>query len=193
MLFLFATTFFACSENSTTDTTQNATAKPVKTTSSKGIPAVKEACDYMEEERLKAIFKWEGMEFEKSPMMSLERYKDLTVCVGHVLGPDATIQLRLAWKNKSAIKNKALEKLYNNLLTNGERMSGEITAAYEEISNADGKQVIFGVGEGKHGYVYYSLKKRYGNEAEINMAYNQIGGDKADILKKMQEFVDGMN
>ncbi len=96
--------------------------------------------------------------------------------------------IRMAWKNEKAQENKILQKKYTQYLSEGER---EIKA-YTEVQNTEDGQVLFGIGQDRENKYIHLLRKRYGNEAEIQVELTKENKDESakDILMAI---ISGIN
>ena len=171
----------ACGQTSQAPSTSSS---PEATTITKPVTSnfnKKEACEYVSPEELAQIMGWEASNIISKLSMSIKD-RDVTVC--NIIYGDESMLFRLAWKSERSQENKVLERNFNKQLTTGE---GDLK--YRELSNTTEGQVIWGVGPGRVGQHVYILRKRIGNEIEIQLEALSMINDEAAFLGKLKNIL----
>ncbi len=149
----------ACGESGT-GTGQQSTASAENTKSASGAQSGANlglACDAVDTDKVDDIMGWDADKTTTEELLNRKECK-LTVC--HYLKEGGSLQviLRISQESEKAQANKMLDKLYNNVLTNGQE-----NISYETLPTILGTETLFGMSEGMHGYTSYltkSLRKR---------------------------------
>ena len=129
------------------------------------------ACDVISMDQIAELLDVESSKLVEEDM-SFAESKRRSIC--HVIAKDviASCNIRLGWKSKKAEAKKRLEQSYTRYLTSGE----ENVNSYEEISNTNDTQILFGKGSSKSGNLYV-VRKRFGNSSEV----------KIEVLKESED------
>ncbi len=99
---------------------------------------------------------------------------------------DESIFLRLGWKSEKAASTKVLERQFGIYLENGEK-----DLKYTEVKKADNYQIIQGKGNSSDGRIVYIVRKRFGNNAELQFEYYTNKED-PKAYEKLLKFVEGV-
>lgn len=91
--------------------------------------------------------------------------KGRSICYYYTAEGNRKLYIRLAWEGEKAIENKVLEQQYKKFLTEG----AEAVQQYKEVSTANGNQILYGVGQDREGKYVHIMRKRIGNDAEIQL------------------------
>jgi len=133
------------------------------------------ACEAVDTDEMAEIMGW-NPEITVTEELINRRDGRLTVC--HYLEEEGLLQvlLRISQESERAQANQGLEKLYKNVMTNGEK-----NITYEELPTILGTETIFGTGEGMHNYQTYILRSRYGNETDVTIEVSTDQSDEATL------------
>lgn len=122
-----------------------------------------DACAVLSKESIANMMSVDVNDLVEEDMSFLENDRR-SICHLVVKGQIASCNVRLSWSSERAQENKALERQFNQYLSNGEQTMKK----YEEINNDDNGQVLFGMEKGENG-VLYVVRKRYGLSADAKI------------------------
>lgn len=161
-LFLCLITLHACnSQEGTKNPVQMEQEKPTKLRTDLN---KQKACDMLSKTEVARLL---GVEVDAlvEEDMSFAESNRRSICHYVVKGEVASYNLRLGWKSDKAVENKILEKSYIRYLASGEKNM----KSYEELTNKNGIQILYGEQDEAHGTRNHIIRKRYGNKAELKI------------------------
>jgi hypothetical protein len=100
---------------------------------------------------------------------------DKSICYYFTESGNRKFFIRLSWKNENAIKNRVLERNYKRYLETGAKDKSN----YIEIESTPNHQLIYGIETERGNKTMQILRKRFGNESEIQIELTKEFRDKA--------------
>ncbi len=136
-------------------------------------------CDVLSNTYLVESMNWTKELIKKNE----EKFRRSSVCtINH---DEENMLVRLGWKSEKAVNNEVLAKQFAGFLSKGEK-----GIKYEEISNKDGIQVLYGKGQEKFGFITYIARKRFGNKKAIQIEIRSKSRDEESSRKLALEMIE---
>jgi len=101
-----------------------------------------------------------------------------SICFYYTKEGNRKFFIRMTWESEKNAENKALQKRYTKYLSEGENGIKE----YTEVQNNEQGQILFGIGQDREGKYIHILRKRYGNNAEVQLELTKENKD--DMAQK---------
>lgn len=183
VLFLMLLFFISCGGQEKTPTDTSEVAPPEDKTAVAPLGKQK-ACEALSLTAVAALMGVEEATIKQEDMSFGEKR---SICYYYTKEGNRKFFIRMAWKSEQAQKNEVLQKQYAGYLANGE----DAIKKYDELSGSAQGQILFGIGQDRENKSVHILRKRYGNEAELQLELTKEEKDETvqallmDVLEKL--------
>ncbi len=132
-------------------------------TGSSKYPAKQEACGVLDLAEIAKLIHTNSDKLVKQDMSHIER-DDRSICYYVNSAGLGHYSLKLQWKNEKAIENKALERLMDSYLANGDQRASN----YQVVQDGD-EEIVYGTSSDERTGHQYTMVKRWGNAVEAQL------------------------
>jgi len=120
------------------------------------------ACEILSLEEIADLLDVDANELKQK---DLSFGKSRSICSYYTSEGNRKFFIRLSWKSKKATANKVLERNFKKYLDSGDNDSNQ----YVEIETTSEHQLIYGTGTDRENKSIQVIRKRIGNDAEIQL------------------------
>lgn len=178
LILLLMILFFSCNNNTTKELTSK---KSLKSTVSNTILKKQNACEVLPISTIADLLQVDSNLLLKQDMSFGEKR---SICYYYTKQGDKKFFIRMAWENKKAQENKRLQNKFTLYLNQGEK---DINS-YEEIEKTKDHQILFGIGQDRENKYIHILRKRFGNQAELQLEVTQVQKNE-NLKNRLQKFL----